>query len=255
MKSPRSIRSLNNLTLLCTLLVIGGIAAPNLAGEDKSTAGWIEIFSGKDLSGWTDKTGDWQVVGEVPLNPENPKQFAPQPGTGVMVNGKQGRDTNIFTKAKHGDVEARIEFNVPLGSNSGVYFQSRYEVQVFDSYGVKAPESSDCGGIYKRYNEKEGFGFEGHAPRVNASRPPGEWQTFDVIFRAPRFDKNGKKIEDAKFVKVVHNGKVVQENVTTSGPTRAAAFEDEQPLAPLMIQGDHGPVAYRNIRIKPIKLD
>ncbi len=171
-----------------------------------------------------------------------------------MVNGKGGRDTNLFSKQQHGDVEAHIEFTVPKGSNSGVYFQGRYEIQVFDSYGVQDVQSSDCGGIYKRYNEKEGFGFEGHPPRVNASLAPGEWQTYDVIFRAPRFDKDGKKIEDARFVKVVHNGKVIHENATTTGPTRAAAFQDEKPMGPLMIQGDHGPVAYRNVRIKPIKL-
>ncbi len=66
--------------------------------------------------------------------------------------------------------------------------------------------------------------------------------------------QDGKKIEDARFVKVVHNGKVIHENATTTGPTRAAAFKDEKPMGPLMIQGDHGPVAYRNVRIKPIKL-
>lgn len=249
-------RPMVSLTLLCTLLLAGGATARNLAADDeKPAAGWIQIFSGKDLKGWTKKTGDWRVVGDVPLSPDDPKKFAPEPGTGVMVNGKGGRDTDIFTKVEHGDVEAHIEFTVPKGSNSGVYFQGRYEVQVFDSYGVKNPESSDCGGIYKRYDEKKGFGFEGHAPRLNASRPPGEWQTFDVVFRAPRFDKNGKKTEDAKFIKVVHNGKVIHENVSTTGPTRAAAFQDEKPRGPLMIQGDHGPVAYRNIRIKPIELE
>ena len=243
-------------TFLCALLLSGGISSRNVtADDDKSKVGWIEIFSGKDLSGWTKKTGDWEIVGEVPLSPDNPKAFAPKPGTGVMVNGKGGRDTNIFTKQKHGDVQAHIEFTVPKGSNSGVYFQGRYEVQVFDSYGVEKAESSDCGGIYKRYDEKKSFGFEGYAPRLNASLPPGEWQTFDVTFRAPRFDKNGKKTEDAKFIKVVHNGKVIHENVSTTGPTRAAAFQDEKPLGPLMIQGDHGPVAYRNIRIKPIQLE
>ncbi|QDU43588.1 hypothetical protein Mal52_20640 [Symmachiella dynata] len=256
MKYSHSQRRAGISALLCALLLGGGVWVQDLAADDdNSETGWIEIFSGKDLNGWTKKTGDWKIVGDVPLNPDNPKAFAPKPGTGVMVNGKGGRDTNIFTKKKHGDVQAHIEFTVPKGSNSGVYFQGRYEVQVFDSYGVKEAESSDCGGIYKRYNEKESYGFEGHAPRLNASLPPGEWQMFDVTFRAPRFDESGKKIEDAKFIKVVHNGKVIHENVTTTGPTRAAAFSDEKPLGPLMIQGDHGPVAYRNIRIKPIKLD
>ncbi len=90
-----------------------------------------------------------------------------------------------------------------------------------------------------------------HPPRVNASRAPGQWQTFDIIFCAPRFDKNGRKISNARFEKVVHNGIAVHEDVELTGPTRASAYNDEKPFGPLMLQGDHGPVAYRNIRIAP----
>ena len=91
----------------------------------------------------------------------------------------------------------------------------------------------------------------------NASKAPGQWQAFDVVFRAPRFDSKGNKIENAKFVKVVHNGKVVHENLEVTGPTRAATYENvpEKPRGPLMLQGDHGPVVYRNIKLKSIKLD
>jgi len=73
-----------------------------------------------------------------------------------------------------------------------------------------------------------------------------------VIFKAPRFDKDGKKTANAVFVKVTHNGKVVHENQEVTGPTRAAGFNDEKPTGPVMLQGDHGPVAYRNIRIKAL---
>jgi hypothetical protein len=93
---------------------------------------------------------------------------------------------------------------------------------------------------------------------VNATKPPGEWQSFDITFRAPRFDADGKKVSNAKFVKVVHNGKVIHENVDLTGPTRAAHWDDEKPAGPIMLQGDHGPVAYRNLRVKtsgPIKPD
>jgi len=141
---------------------------------------------------------------------------------------------------------------VPKGSNSGVYFMGRYEIQVFDSFGVAKPEHSDCGGIYQRWKEKDGVGYEGRPPKVNVSKKPGEWQSFDVTFKAPRFDADGKKIENAKFVKVVHNGKVVHENESLSGPTRAATFDDEKALGPLMLQGDHGPVAYRNLKLKKL---
>ena len=87
------------------------------------------------------------------------------------------------------------------------------------------------------------------SPRVNASRPPGQWQTYDITFRAPRFDAAGKKTARARFVKVVHNGQVVHENVDASGPTRASIADDEKAVAPLTLQGDHGPVAYRNLRL------
>jgi hypothetical protein len=140
---------------------------------------------------------------------------------------------------------------VPKGSNSGVYFQGRYEIQILDSWGVKEPTYTDCGGIYERW--KDDKGYEGHAPKVNASKEPGQWQSFDMIFRAPRFDAAGKKIANAKFEKVVHNGQIVHENVEVTGPTRAAVYEDEKPLGALVLQGDHGPVAYRNMWIEPLK--
>src|SRR5918911_3019200 len=96
-----------------------------------------------------------------------------------------------------------LEFNVSKGSNSGVYFQGQYEVQILDSFGKKDKELKygDCGGIY-----------DTAAPRTNASKAPGEWQTFDVVFRAPRFDAAGKKTANAKFVRVAHNGTVIHEN-------------------------------------------
>ncbi len=95
-----------------------------------------------------------------------------------------------------------------------------------------------------------GQGYEGHVPRVNASRAPGLWQTLHIRFCAPRFDASGAKVEDARFELVVLNGAVLHQDVTVSGPTRAAAFTDEAPMGPLMIQGDHGPVAFRNVRYK-----
>jgi hypothetical protein len=206
---------------------------------------------GSDLAAWRAPHGAWQVVGQVKAGGDGGRFLVATPGQGVMVNGAKGRTSNIHSKLEHGDVVAHIEFVVPKGSNSGVYFQSRYEVQVLDSWGVKKLKHGDCGGIYQRW--KDGKGFDGHPPRVNASRPPGEWQSFDVVFRAPRFDATGAKVENARFIKVVHNGIVVHENVELTGPTRAATFGDEKPVGPLMLQGDHGPVAYRNIWMKTIE--
>ncbi len=234
---------------------MGGIFAGliGLALAANSTAPARTLFNGKDLAGWRTPAGDWSVVKAATLDPNDPQRFALEPGSGVLANGPGGKAPNLISEFEHGDVEAHIEFVVPKGSNSGIYFQGRYEIQVLDSWGVTAPKYSDCGGIYQRWANDQGF--EGHAPRVNASKPPGEWQSFDVVFRAPRFDAAGKKIANAKFVRVAHNGQVIHEHIEVTGPTRAAAFENnEQALGPLMLQGDHGPVAYRNLRLKPIKL-
>jgi hypothetical protein len=209
---------------------------------------WISLDT---IEAWRGNTGDWMFVGDAMLNPDDPARLVTKPGSGVMVNGPTGRTSNLISEAEFGDVEAHVEFMVPKGSNSGVYFQGRYEIQVFDSWGAGEPKFSDCGGVYQRYDEHAKRGWEGQAPRVNAAKAPGEWQSFDVVFRAPRFDAAGKKTANARFVKVVHNGTVIHENVEVTGPTRAAAFEDERPSGPFMLQGDHGPVAYRNIKIRP----
>jgi len=206
---------------------------------------------GADFSAWRPEIGTWFAAGGAKTDPADEKLLKAEPGAGVILNGPDGKTVHLISKNEFGDVEAHIEFMVPKGSNSGVYFQGRYEIQILDSYGVEKPTYTDCGGIYQRWDEKrDPMGYEGTSPKVNASLPPGQWQTFDVIFRAPKFDTSGKKIANAKFEKVVHNGKPIHENVEVTGPTRAARFENEAPRGPLMIQGDHGPVAYRNITLK-----
>ena len=207
---------------------------------------------GDDFSAWRGNTGQWEIVGDTFTNPRNANLLSSKPGSGVILNGPTGKTRNILSKAEFGDVRAHIEFMVPKGSNSGVYFMGRYEIQVFDSWSVGKPKHSDCGGIYQRWDDNRNpKGYEGHPPRVNTSLPPGQWQTFDAIFRAPRFDKNGRKIAKARFEKIVHNSIVVHADVELTGPTRASAYNDEKPTGPLMLQGDHGPVAYRNIRLEP----
>lgn len=236
--------------IVATTVTMAAMICAVSVAEERS-GDWINLLEVGDFSQWRQPTGEWIIVGDTLKNPNNERLLVWKPGTGVVVNGVKGRTCHLFTKMEHGDIEAHIEFTVPKGSNSGVYFQGRYEIQVFDSWGVKKPKYSDCGGIYQRWRDNKGF--EGRPPRVNASRKPGEWQTFDVIFRAPRFDKDGKKIANATFVRVVHNGKVIHENQEVTGPTRAAAFNDEKPTGPLMFQGDHGPVAYRNMRVRLLK--
>lgn len=246
---------------------IGGNVHENLknsmqawrATERLLEKGWTAPLSAGDLSGFRSPTGEWLMAGNAILNPTDEKRLSTEPGIGVSVNGEAGKTTHLITQLEHGDIEAHIEFVVPKGSNSGVYFQGRYEIQVLDSWGVTELTHGDCGGIYQRYHEEPGLeesqrGYEGRPPLINASRAPGEWQSFDVIFRAPRFDANGAKTANAAFLSVWHNGVLVHGFEELSGPTRAALYNDEQPLGPMMFQGDHGPVAYRNIRIRSIDL-
>ncbi len=112
------------------------------------------------------------------------------------------------------------------------------------------------GGLYQRYDEERNpKGFEGVPPQVNAAKAPGEWQTMEVIFRAPRFAKDGSKTHHAKFMKVLINGKLVHENQVAKGPTRSSKFNDESAGAEsIYIQGDHGPIAIRSIELKPLQL-
>ena len=212
------------------------------------------LFNGKDFTGWRQPTGAWMAAKAVSLDPADPTKFVVQPGEGIMVNGPKFKTVNIVTEAEFGDAQIHIEFCISKHSNSGIYLMGRYELQVFDSFGVgndKYP-GIECGGIYPRWINEQNV--EGHSPRVNASKPPGQWQTFDITFRAPRFDANGKKIANAKFVKVLHNGRVIHENLELNGPTRGGAPEQEGAVGPLCFQGDHGPVAYRNLKVKRLKL-
>jgi hypothetical protein len=178
------------------------------------------------------------------------KKFEIEPGQGIMVNGASGRTCDLITLEQFGDCRLKLDFMVTRGSNSGVYLMGKYEIQILDSYGRADVTSHDCGGVYERWID--GKGYDGVAPRVNASRPAGQWQSYDITFKAPRFDDTGKKTANARFVKVIHNGTVIQEDVELKGPTRGAMGGREVPIGPLRLQGDHGPVAYRNIRIQPL---
>jgi len=208
-----------------------------------------------DLGAFKDPGKNWKITGDLSGTYEGAVPKA-EKGTGTLFNDFNPKEqfnatANLFTKLEHGDMFLSLDFMMPKGSNSGVYLQGRYEIQLFDSWGVTVPHVTDCGSIYERWDEKkpEGQkGYEGHPARVNACRAPNLWQHLEIEFRAPRFDGAGKKTSSAQFVSVSLNGLVIHENVVLSGPTRSAAFNDEKASGPLMIQGDHGPVAFRNIR-------
>ena len=125
-------------------------------------------------------------------------------------------------------------------SNSGVYLHGRYEVQVLDSYGL-APAGNGCGAIYSVA-----------APLVNASRPPGEWQTYDIVFRAPRYGPVDELLEPAR-VTVLHNGIAIHNNLTVPQVTPGGIEGGfMRTMGPILLQ-DHGdPIRYRNIWIRPL---
>ena len=216
---------------------------------------WIELFNGRDLGGWRGRSEPhtWHVVGAVRLADGDPRAFAAQAGTGVLLNSERGRTADIHTEQLHGDCELHVEYCVPEHSNSGVYLMGQYEIQVLDSWGTPDTELryGTNGGIYARHNHPVTHqDYGGHAPRTNASRRPGEWQDLDVVFHAPRFDAWGTKTANARFERVVLNGKLLHENAESALPTGSAWSDADIPLGPLRFQGDHGPVAFRNIRIR-----
>lgn len=212
-----------------------------------------------DLAAWTE-AGDWAMADEIQGSTQEKKWKSVKPGKAILYNGAEGKTINITSKGSHGDAEIEVEFMIPKSSNSGIYLMSRYELQILDSYGKadNAITVHDGGAIYERWDESkpEGSkGYEGTPPSTNASSAPGTWQTYKILFRAPRFDAQGKKTENARFIRVEHNGVVIHEDVEVTGPTRGGAEGPEVASAPVIIQGDHGPVAYRKLVVRHTKFE
>lgn len=225
-----------------------------IAGAEEIATLPMNRISLDDLQAFSETGDNWSIAGNVESDYQTAQSMDIVEGDGVLVNNPSGEaGKNLFTELEHGDLELKLEFLVPKGSNSGIYFQGRYETQILDSWKVDDPQFSDVGGIYQRWDDSldEGDrGYEGSAPTVNAALAPGLWQEYHILFRAPRFDDAGNKVKNARFEWVYLNGVLVQEDVEVTGPTRAAAFDKEVPAGPLMLQGDHGPVAFRNIEYK-----
>lgn len=203
------------------------IVTPGECGSPPSDA--IILFDGKDLSQW-EGGENWKI--------EN----------GYAIAQKTG----ITTKEQFGDCQLHLEFATPEvieGSgqgrgNSGVYLMGRYEVQILDSYENKTYFDGQCGAIYKQ-----------HPPLVNASRKPGEWQTYDIIFTGPRFDEAGNLLKPA-YVTVIHNGVVVQNHFEIEGSTAwhvPPKYEPHGEKGPIHLQFHGNPVRFRNIWIREIR--
>ncbi len=187
----------------------------------------VILFDGKDTAKWTkryspNEQAEW-VVGD----------------DGAMTV----RGGDIVSTETYKDAHIHVEFWLPLmadcfgqaRANSGVYVHGRYEIQVLDSFGVKDFTCSDCGGIYSI-----------KAPDVNANIEPEKWQTYDIYFRAARFNENNEKIEDARLT-VIFNGQCIHNNVVLPHNTPGGITDQEVSEGPLMLQ-DHGnPVRFRNV--------
>ena len=208
----------------------------------------------EDLSDFKPTSKNWQIVSDAVVNTSKKRSISGVDGIGVLLNNSDRTSRkNIFTNFEHGDIELELDVMMPIGSNSGIYLQGRYEIQLFDSWNVKEPTYSDMGAIYQRWDktaEKGKQGYEGHPPTINAAKAAGLWQHIKIKFNAPTFDEKGNKTKNAKFDEVWLNGVLIHKNIEVTGPTRAAAFETETSMAPIMIQGDHGPVAFKNIKYK-----
>lgn len=207
------------------------------------------------IDAWEEK-GKWATAETIKGSSSAKEWKSVKPGDKILYNGREGKTDQLVSKQKFGDVEVEVEFMIPKGSNSGIYLMQRYELQILDSYGKADGELryGDNGGVYERWDEKiEGKdkGYEGTPPTTNASTAPGTWQTFLISFRAPRFDADGKKIENARFIHVEHNGVVIHQDVEVTGPTRGGKGGPEVNSAPLAIQGDHGPVAFKELLVRP----
>ncbi len=198
----------------------------------------IVLFNGKDLAAWESE--------------KTPGEAAPwkiEEGAAVVVPKAGG----IKTRQGFGDVQLHLEWRAPAQivgksqgrGNSGVFFMGMYEVQVLDSYQNPTYVNGQAGSVYKQ-----------HPPLVNATRAPGEWQTYDIVFQAPRFDAAGKLLSPA-FVTVFHNGVLVQNHAELTGPTQwrgTSPFKAHPAKLPLSLQEHGNPVAFRNIWIRELSL-
>jgi hypothetical protein len=237
------------------LLATAGLAWQCLLAPafGQSAAGQANPVSLQDLSFFRDPGKTWQLAGGVAADPNKAHDLKAEKGTGILVNlpDKKNKGADLLTTLEHGDLDLELEYLMAKGSNSGIYLQGRYEVQLEDSWGTRNPTAANNGGIYERWDESRPDGqkgYGGYAPRQNVSRAPGLWQQLKISFQAPRFDAAGKKVANAKMLRIELNGVTIHEDVELLGPTRGA-LGPETATGPLRLQGDHGAVAFRNIKV------
>jgi hypothetical protein len=238
--------------------------------------GWKPLFNGRNLDGWKLRNPAakelWVACDDVKVDPEHPDRLLPVGHGGgpsaVMLCGEDGRGSDLMTIDDYHDYELHLEFNVPKGSNSGVYNRGLFEIQIFDSYGVPKLAFHDCGALYERA-----------IPSENHARPPGEWQSFDITMRGKKLSLkwNGNPVYTDRDVRYGETDRAAFERLTQEnaskpealrvklkeengryvgyfgeGGTRSGLDGPDRP-GPILLQGDHGPVAFRRLYIRPLK--
>lgn len=231
------------------------------AAAESESAGWIDLVNEEGPVGLNKpERAGLSLCGDAKLARESGRLTTIE-GSGVVAVTSRGKGSevgNLTSKQRFGDCEIYLEFLIGEKSNSGVKLQHRYEVQLYDSHDRKKPSATDCGGIYPHWIYPPGGGRieyidEGFPPTENAAKPAGEWQTLRIVFKAPRFDEEGNKTSNARMESVVLNGKTIHEDVELESPTgNTTSPMREVPEAPLMLQLDHGAVAFRNVRVRPM---
>jgi glucose/arabinose dehydrogenase len=162
--------------------------------RESGMEGWVRLTFGDALDAWI--SSGWKLC-DAEIDPADRHTIRTSEGDDALVNVGAGTPSPYVSKYEFGDAKVHVEFMLPEGGNSGVYLQGRYEVQLLDSSGKKDLEFGDCGGIYRGEN------WGGAAPLANGFREPGVWQDLDIVFEAPRFDPSGKKVRNARFVRVL----------------------------------------------------
>jgi hypothetical protein len=225
--------------------------------------GWQPLLNGTNMDGWTfvnpRGASNWMTTTGVAWGgTNNPLVLIGRPGHpgGTIVNtARSGGASQLMCNVKMGDFELYIEFMIPKVSNSGVYLHGLYEMQIWDSFGTVPRLDTDRTGALYHYeggpiNGKDG----GLVPLVRAERDHGQWNSYHVWYQAPRFDASGKKTQPAMVLRALCNGQLIHQNQERLGRTQASQNMPEAAINPVvMLQGDHGFVAFRNIYVRPLR--
>ena len=223
-----------------------------LSGAEGS---WIELIPQGNLDAFVKPSPKLVWTDKVELDAKNPKKLNSSSEKGIILFNNNDRIPDLITKQSFGDHEIHMEFMVAKGSNSGIKMHKLYEIQIHDSFGKTELTGEHCGGVYPRWDIKEkrlAYIDKGVPPSKNACKPAGEWQTLDITFIAAKFDDSGNKIKNAHLPKVLLNGELIHDKVELKHGTGNNYKLKEHSKAPILIQVDHGPVAFRNIKVREL---